>query len=195
MIDLSDLAFCLYLRILYFCPGLVHLANLTQSVFSNLKKNLPKMNRFVLAILAMFQQQQHLHLVDSSSPVLTSGFQLKSLNSNWVCMNNEGFKEDSRVSCANQCLIRENYGDCTAFTFDPDQENSCVCGSAMCSLVPPFIADAPDMMVMLNSNCDTTIAGNKIQSLKSSNFDLGWETVQVLPDCCCEPLKIGYRFN
>ena len=63
------------------------------------------------------------------------------------------FKAASRIECAGECLIKEDFGSCTALTFDVDQQ-VCSCGRAMCSETTLGFDDVTPTDVLVNSRCD-----------------------------------------
>lgn len=100
----------------------------------------------------------------------------KSVPHNTLCPTGV-FKSNSKIECASSCLLRDNYNNCTAFTFDILlEEMPCMCKRAKCIPDPPDTGIETPTNVLISMKCDTS----KIGTVNIQIFQISHCPVKIL---------------
>ena len=114
-------------------------------------------NKLVRCQTLLLLHAQILWLVSCTIPGVT--FRTISLPNNTLCHPGVKFHSDSTISCAMDCLVKDNFSDCSAFLFDASLTlESCQCRGAMC-YEGVILSSTSLVKVLVNMKCDTSTAG------------------------------------
>ena len=82
------------------------------------------------------------------------------------------FDASSNVACAAECLIREDFGSCTAFIFDHVQA-VCHCGRSGCFEISLGLDDKSPTPVLVNMPCNRTLEGKNVGNYVNKCLAIG----------------------
>ena len=115
--------------------------------------------------MASLQRMQKVLIIYSLLPLetlcsISYGFHTLSLPHNMLCPTGV-LKANSKIECASRCLLRNNYDNYTAFTFDILllEQTPCACQRAKCVPDPPDTSIDTSTNVLVNMKCDTSNVG------------------------------------